>query len=130
MPGLISQLAKRVGMLSRLVKLIPTNRFKLLVNGLFMSKLLYCLPLFANGLGLVTTHIGETRNNSFTKSNLKSLEILENKVMRLMTGHGYQTPVIQLLQETNMLSVNQLVIFSTIMIVFMLALQNNAPLVD
>lgn len=120
MTGLVSQLAKRVGMLSRLVKLVPANRFKLLVNGLFMSKLLYCLPLFANALGLPTSRIidTETRYHSFTKSNLKTLQTLENKVLRLITGRGYRTPVIQLLEESQMLSVNQLVVFSTIMIVF------------
>ena len=53
--GLVSQLAKRVGMLSQLVKLVPADRFELLVNGLIMSKLLYCLPSFANGLGVATT---------------------------------------------------------------------------
>ena len=105
-------------MLSRLVKLMTAARFRLLVNGLFMSKLLYCLPLFGNCLGVATAKDGETRLNSFTKSHLKALQTLQNKTLRLITGRGYNTPVLQLLEEAKMLSVNQLIVFSTVMIVF------------
>ena len=117
-PGLISQLSRRVGMLSRLVRLVSTNRLKMLVNGLFMSKLLYCLPLFSNIWGLKTNKVGQTRYNSFTKANLRSLQVLQNKTLRLLTGRSYDTPILQLLEETKMLSVNQLVAFTTTMVVF------------
>ena len=116
--GLVSQLAKRVGLLSKLVKIIPSKRFKLLVNGLFMSKLLYCLPLFGNIWYKQALGDKETRFHSFTKSNLRALQTLQNKVLRLLAGCGYDTPVLQLLDKTNMLSVNQLVAFTTIMTVF------------
>ena len=105
-------------MLSRLVRLVPAERFKLLVNGLFMSKLLYCLPLFGNIWGFATLADGETRYNSFTKSNIRALQVLQNKILRLLTGHPYRTPVIQLLQDSDMLSVNQLVAYTTIMIAY------------
>ena len=117
-PGLISQLSRRVGMLARISSLVPYDRFKLLVNGLFMSKLLYCLPLFANIWGLKTTQEGETRNNSFTQSHLRSLQTLQNKILRLLSGLKYETPTVQLLEKTKMLSVNQLVAYTTMMIVF------------
>jgi hypothetical protein len=112
--GLIQQLSKRVGMLARLSKVMPTNKFKCLINGLFYSKLLYCLPLYANVIG-----VGDiSHHNSFTKANLKSLQILQNELMCLYTGHGYDTPVRTLLEDSDMLSVNQLVAYSTISTVF------------
>ena len=38
--------------------------------------------------------------------------------MRLMTGSGYDTPVIELLQKTNSFSVNQLIAYKTITTIF------------
>ena len=112
-PGLIPQLSKRVGMLCCLVKLLPRERFKMLVNGIFMSKLLYCLQLYGNVYvdGLDGCN---DRNNSFTKSNLHSLQVLQNRVLRLLTGHIYDTPVLTLLEDSGMLSVNQLIAYTTI----------------
>ena len=46
--GLVTQLNKRVGLLSKLRHLMPMDKFVLLCNGLFYSKLLYCLQVFAN----------------------------------------------------------------------------------
>ena len=112
-PGLISQLSKRVGLLSRLVKFLPKDRFKMLVNGIFMSKLLFCLEIFGNCWSDTLDGSNE-RNNSFTKTNLLSLQVLLNKVLRLQLGQGYDTPVSQLLADSNTLSVNQLVAYTTI----------------
>ena len=116
-PGLISQLSKRVGLLSRLVKFLPKDRFKMLVNGIFMSKLLFCLEIFGNCWSDILDGSNE-RNNSFTKTNLLSLQVLLNKVLRLQLGQGYDTPVSQLLADSNTLSVNQLVAYTTIKTVF------------
>ena len=90
-PGLISQLSKRVRFLCQLVKLVPKEKFKVLVDGIFMTKLLYCLQLFGNVWGIETTGEIEPRQNLFTKANLRSLQVLQNKVIRLMTGCWYNT---------------------------------------
>jgi hypothetical protein len=83
-PGLIMQLSQRTGMLSRLVNLVPNSRFKTLTNGLFNSKLLYCLELFGNCQGIATLRDCDSRYNSFTKSHLRSLQTLQNKIMRMI----------------------------------------------
>ena len=117
-PGLISQLSQRVGLLCRLVKLLPKDRFKILVNGIFMSKLLNGLQIIGNVWSEDTLDGSNLRNNSFTKGNLHSLQVLLNKVLRLQTGLGYDTPIAQLLEESKMLSVNQLVAYTTISTVY------------
>ena len=127
LPGLISQLSKRVGMLSRLVYFVPPHRFKMLVHGIFMSKLNYCIRLYGTVSGMDTLEDTETRQNSFTKASLRSLQVLQNKVLHLLTGHGYETPVLQLLQESNILSVNQLIAYNTIITVFKIN-QSSEPL--
>ena len=97
----------------------------MLTEGIFFSKLRYCLQLFGNVRGVETLRDSDSRFNSFTKSNLRCLQVLQNKVMRLLTGHRYETPVLTLLKECNMLSVNQLIAFSTIMTTYKIRKQNN-----
>ena len=46
--GLLPQLSQRVGLLKRLVKIVPRKKFNMLSNGIFNSKLLYCLQVFSN----------------------------------------------------------------------------------
>ena len=104
--GLISQLSKRVGMLTRLSNIIPKERFKSLAHGLFFSKLLYCLPLFGYVWGIEKIQSGPSRNNSFTKSNLRALQILQNKILRLITNSPYDMPVKEMLKQADILSVN------------------------
>ena len=67
------------------------------MHGIFLSKLSYCIQLYGNIWGLKTLEDSETRQNSFTKANLKTLQVIQNKVLRLMTGRRYDTPVLQLL---------------------------------
>ena len=47
-PGLIPQLSKRVGLLSLLVKRLSAKGFNSVSNGIFNSKLNYCLQVFGN----------------------------------------------------------------------------------
>ena len=118
LPGLISQLSKRVGMLARLVHLVPAQRFKTLTNGLFVSKLLYAIEFYGVTRGTETLRDCDSRYNAFTKSHLEVFQTLCNKVMRLITGHGYDTPVLQLLEDADMLSINQLIHYTTLMTCF------------
>ena len=50
--GLISQLSRRVGMVKRLSKYMSRQRLKIFADGLFYSKLDYCLPVFGHVFGL------------------------------------------------------------------------------
>ena len=87
-----------------------------------MSKLLYCLQLFGNVWGIESIGEVELRQNLFTKANLRSLQVLQNKVMRLMTGCGYNTCTEELFNMTGMLSFNQLVAYTTLMSIFKIKL--------
>ena len=83
-----------------------------------MSKLLYCIQVYGN-LWYRDVHDGiNARNHSFMKANLHSLQILQNKVLRLLTGQGYNTHIVDLVCESGILSVNQLVAYMTIMSVY------------
>ena len=76
------------------------------------------MQLFVNTWGIETMAENEARQNAFTKSNLRSLQVLENKVLRLMTGSSNDTPTIELLQKANMMSVNQLSAYYSLVTVF------------
>ena len=106
MPGLISLLSKRVGLLSQLLPLLPTDKFIMLTNGIFYSKLNFCLALYGNVFGLDTMRDTETRFNAFTKANLQALQVLQNKLLRMISSSTYDTPVTQLLQMTGSVSIN------------------------
>ena len=61
-----------------------------------------------------TMQEGETQQSAFTKANLRNLQVLQNKVMRLINRSGYDTPVRKLLQNTNSLSVKKLIKYKTL----------------
>ena len=105
-------------------KLQNTKVIESLIHGLFYSKLLYCLPLFGNVWAGEAVETGVIRHSSFTKSHLRALQTLQNKLLRNLTGHNYDTPVKILLETSDMLSVNQLIAFYTIMLVFQIKLSN------
>ena len=60
--GLVSQLKQRVGTLRRLSKYMSTERLKMMVSGIFYSKLMYCLPVFGNVHGLDIYRDGKGRS--------------------------------------------------------------------
>ena len=70
---------------------------------------------------------GDTRHCSFTQASLRALQQIHNKLLRLLLGHGYETPTLQLLEESNMLSVNQLIAYSVITTLFKIK-QSKEPL--
>ena len=113
-PGLIPQLSRRIGLLKRVVHLMPAQRFKLVVNGLFHSKLVYCLHVFGNVWGLTPNDETDRRYLAFTKLDNHRLQVLQNQSMRLLLGARKDEPTVKLLNETKSLSVHQLTAFSTL----------------
>ena len=62
----------------------------MLINGLFYSKVTYCLPLFLNTWGLDKYKDKGTRYSSFTKEDIRKLQVLQNQVTRLLVKRsGY-----------------------------------------
>ena len=111
--GLMKELSKRLGMLRKLRRFLTEKKFKMVLNGLFTSKLLYCITawscVWGVGGGLDEN---ERRSVSMRKKDMRKLQTLQNKAMRILTNSDYQTPTLQLLESSKMLSVNQLAGYS------------------
>ena len=58
------------------------------------------------------------RHESFTVANVKILQILQNRVMRTITGNDNRTPVHQLLTDSGWLSIHQLISYTTILTIY------------
>ena len=128
-PGLIPQLSQRVGMLSKLVKMVPKARFKMLSEGIFKSKLLYCLQVFGNVWGQGFDEV-ERRNVGFGKEDLRKLQVLQNKVCRMKTMLGRQTSTKKLLESSKELSVHQLVAYTTLVTVHKIKMNKKPTYLD
>ena len=114
--GLLSQLSRRIGMLRMLSKRVPKTRLKIFADGLFYSKLHYCLPVFGNVFGLDTYNVQGQRFTAYTKEDNRKLQVLQNSVMRLLTGCEKRTPTAVLLEKTKSLSVHQTIAFQTLVL--------------
>ena len=128
-PGLFSQLSQRVGLLKKLVRMVPKLRFKLLCHGMFQSKLLYCLQVFGNVWGFGYDE-KERRNFGFTREDLRKLQVLQNKVCRLKTGLRFDTSTEQLLKSSQDLSVHQLIAYHTLVTVHKIKVNHKPEYLD
>ena len=82
--GLLPQLSSRLGILKKMSRYASRKNLRMLINGLFYSKLTYCLPLFMNTWGLDKYKDKGTRYFSFTKEDIRKLQVLQNQVTRLL----------------------------------------------
>ena len=115
--GLIPQLKQRVGILRRLSKYMNKSRLRMMGNGIFYSKLVYCLPVFGNVFGLDWYKDTNSKSISFTVSDCRKLQVLQNSLNRLLTGERHGTPTADLLKTTNSLSIQQMVAYHTLVLV-------------
>ena len=113
--GLIPQLSQRVGILSKIVKTMQPHRFSLFCNGLFYSKLLYCLQVFGHVWNIPNHDDLNRRYTAFTKEDNRKLQVIQNKVLRLKTGLPSETPTEILLKTSGDLSVQQLTAFTSLL---------------
>ena len=86
--GLISQLAKRVGILKRIRRYMTAHKFKMVANCLFYSKLIYCMSLWGS-VWDIPGILDETERTSPTisKEDVRKLQTLQNTVLRLSLIH-------------------------------------------
>ena len=112
-PGLLKNLSKRIGLLKKLRKYMPENKFKNIVAGTFTSKMIYCMTVWGGIWGLSNQRNCERRSMAITKQEMKKLQTLQNKIMRLISGLEYGTSTKLLLEKTKMLSVHQMVVYHT-----------------
>ena len=109
MLGLIPKLSQRVGMLGKLNKYMSRDQFRATCDGIFVSCLLYCLPLFCDIWGLPSMDDTARRSQSFTKEDCRKLQVLQNKVLKMKTkNYEKNAPTNKLLDATGDLSVHQL----------------------
>ena len=117
--GLIKQLSMRVGMLSKLRKNISVTQYKQLMAGIFTSKLIYCISVWASIWGIPGIYEDvETSRTSMTKQDMRKLQTLQNKALRLTHGTDRSESTKSLLRKTNSLSVHQLASYLTLTEVF------------
>ena len=106
--GLMKQLSTRVNMLKRLRRYMTPVKLKLIMEGLFSSKLIYGMTVWGRVWNLPGDMDDETRiSPTMTKEDLRKLQVLQNKCLRLVTNSDYKTPTSTLLLKTGALSVHQ-----------------------
>ena len=113
-PGLIPQLSQRVGLLRKVVHLMPLERFNTICQGIFYSKMIYCLQIIGNVWGNLDNDDTSRRYAAFTKEDNRKLQTLQNQVLRLKTNLPRLTPTSTLLSVSGDLSVQQLTAFHTL----------------
>ena len=91
-------------MLKRLRRFLSPAKLKLVMEGLFSSKVIYGMTVWGIPGGLDE----EARTSrTMTKEDLRKLQVLHNKCMRLVTDSEHRTPTDHLLHATGSLSVHQ-----------------------
>ena len=93
------QLTSRLNGLLKASSSAPFSTRLIVANGIFMSKLCYLVQLWGG----------------CERYLVKSIQILQNKAARVVTGKSWYTPVRTLLQDCNWLSVNQLIFYQTVL---------------
>ena len=124
--GLIKNLSKRVNMLKRLRKFLPNPQFKSTVSGLFLSKLSYCITVWGSVWNIPGDMTESKMKTNMSKDDLRKLQVLHNKCMRLQTGKDRNTSCTTLLSLTNSLSVHQMIAHKSAIQVYNVS-KNEAP---
>ena len=100
--NLLSKLQLRLGALENLRGFVPIGIRKQIVEGIFNSVLIYCLPVFG-GCG---------------KLGIDSLQIMQNKAARLVTNKGLRTSRSELFAEVGWMTIRQLIFYHTALCTF------------
>ena len=100
--SLVKKLNLRLGALKRISKVASFKTRLMVANGTFMSKLIYLAPLWGG----------------CEKYLIKTLQIVQNRTARVITNSGPYTPISQMLDQCGWLSVNQLVFFHTVLLLY------------
>ena len=81
------------------------------MNGIFNSTLIYCIPVFGN-IWLPGDEM--LRYRSFRKEDLRRLQVLQNKCLRLLTNLPSHTATETLVKESKELSIHQLTAYHSL----------------
>ena len=99
-----------MSVLWRLRKVLGNKEMKLFADGLFMSRIRYCLPVF----GIESLRANE---NEPTSSIIGELQKAQNRVLRIITGRkrSDHVKIADMLETTGFLSINQMLAYSCLM---------------
>ena len=87
--GLIKQLSQRIGMLKQIRKYVSIGVFRMIINGLFNSKLIYGITVYGGVWGLPGIFTEDATNSTgITKEDMRKLQVFQNSALRLL----YQKP--------------------------------------
>ena len=97
--SLIRQLTSRLNGLLKISPYASASTKLMVANGIFMSKLCYLVHFWGG----------------CEKYVVRSLQIVQNKAARVVTGKSWYTPVRRKLKDCRWLSVQQLIFFQTVL---------------
>ena len=100
--SLILALTARLAALKLISKISTFKNRKMLANGIFLSKLSYMLAVWGGCSAVLK----------------KSLQIIQNKVARVVTKLDWSTSTELLLRQMGWLSVNQLIFYHSVLLVY------------
>ena len=100
--SMLKSLTSRINALSKISKFSNFKTRKMIANGIFMSKLVYLIQLWGG-------------TNEYL---LTFLQKLQNRAARLVTKLGWYTPIKTLLLQCGWLSVRQLVIYHSSILIY------------
>ena len=96
--SLIKSLNQRQGAIRKVCKIGSFKSRKMLANGVFMSKLIYLMPVWAGAEDYL----------------IKALQVIQNKVARTVTKKNIYTPTQDLMRECGWLTVRQLLAYHSL----------------
>ena len=96
---------------------------QLVTNGIFYSKLLYCLIVFGNVVGL-NEYKESNRIAGMTMQDCNKFQTLQNCVMRLIIGDKYCMSTRELLRRTDSMSIHQMIAYYTLVAVHKILISN------
>ena len=103
-------------MLRKLSRYMTKKKLKVMASGIFNSKLVYCPPVFGNVFGLDKLSDNNTNSISFTRSDCRQLQVIQNCVSRMVTGDRLGASTADLLSKTGSLSIQQLMAYHTLIL--------------
>ena len=110
-PGLLKQLSQRIGILKQVRRFMTDRQFRMVKNGIFTSKLLYCITTWGGIWGLEGMDEEVRKKVAIRKEDMRRLQVLQNRSMRVHKQMPRDTPTTALLNQCQELSVHQLVAY-------------------
>ena len=128
--GIIPQLLQRLGMLRYLGRVTSNDKMRVLIPGIFTSKLTYALPLIGSTWGFAGYRSSEPMKTCFTKHDINTLQSLQRQAALLLlppsTGLDLRSTE-SVIQDVKWLSVHQM-IANSILNLFLRMTKSGVPI--